>query len=312
MRKSLTSAATPAVGHGFVRRDRPASASQAPPAATSRMLAAYDASLAWTALLLLAIGLVMVYSSSIAMAEASPHTGTSRVVFPGAARDVRRRRDWSPPRWRSRCRCARGRSWRRGSSSPAPCCSCSCWCRASASRSTARAAGSRSRVINVQPSEFMKLAVVLYAASYAVRRAAFLHAEQPLEADAGPRLPAAVRRDGRHRRTAAARARLRRVRRHRRDRLRHPVPGRARLAAVPRACAVAADRARRHPGRGAVPAAAAHRVSRSRGRTRSARATSCRIRSSPSAAANGSASGWARAWRSSCSCPRRTPISCSR
>ena len=35
-------------------------------------------------------------------------------------------------------------------------------------------------VFNVQPSEFMKLAVVLYAASYAVRRAAFLHAEQPL------------------------------------------------------------------------------------------------------------------------------------
>jgi cell division protein FtsW len=36
-------------------------------------------------------------------------------------------------------------------------------------------------VINIQPSEFMKLAVVLYAASYAVRRAAFLHAEQPLK-----------------------------------------------------------------------------------------------------------------------------------
>ena len=35
-------------------------------------------------------------------------------------------------------------------------------------------------IVNVQPSEFMKLAVVLYAASYAVRRAAFLHAEQPL------------------------------------------------------------------------------------------------------------------------------------
>jgi cell division protein FtsW len=35
-------------------------------------------------------------------------------------------------------------------------------------------------VINIQPSEFMKLAVVLYAASYAVRKAAFLHAEQPL------------------------------------------------------------------------------------------------------------------------------------
>jgi cell division protein FtsW len=36
-------------------------------------------------------------------------------------------------------------------------------------------------VINLQPSEFMKLAVVLYAASYAVRRATFLHAEQPLK-----------------------------------------------------------------------------------------------------------------------------------
>jgi cell division protein FtsW len=36
-------------------------------------------------------------------------------------------------------------------------------------------------VVNVQPSEFMKLAAVLYAASYAVRRAAFLHAEQPLK-----------------------------------------------------------------------------------------------------------------------------------
>ena len=36
-------------------------------------------------------------------------------------------------------------------------------------------------VVNLQPSEFMKLAVVLYAASYAVRKAAFLHAEQPLK-----------------------------------------------------------------------------------------------------------------------------------
>jgi cell division protein FtsW len=35
-------------------------------------------------------------------------------------------------------------------------------------------------VVNIQPSEFMKLAAVLYAASYAVRKAAFLHAEQPL------------------------------------------------------------------------------------------------------------------------------------
>src|SRR4029450_6258903 len=35
----------------------------------------YDSTLAWAGLLLLAIGLVMVYSSSIAMAEASAHTG---------------------------------------------------------------------------------------------------------------------------------------------------------------------------------------------------------------------------------------------
>src|SRR5438309_9569425 len=35
----------------------------------------YDVTLAWAALLLLAIGLVMVYSASIAMAEASANTG---------------------------------------------------------------------------------------------------------------------------------------------------------------------------------------------------------------------------------------------
>src|SRR4030095_8428092 len=40
-----------------------------------RTMAPYDASLSWSALLLLAIGVVMVYSASIAMAEASGHTG---------------------------------------------------------------------------------------------------------------------------------------------------------------------------------------------------------------------------------------------
>jgi cell division protein FtsW len=35
-------------------------------------------------------------------------------------------------------------------------------------------------VINLQPSEFMKLAVVLHSASYAVRKAASLHGKQPL------------------------------------------------------------------------------------------------------------------------------------
>ena len=40
-----------------------------------RTMLAYDASLAWATLLLLAAGLVMVYSASIAMAEASSYTG---------------------------------------------------------------------------------------------------------------------------------------------------------------------------------------------------------------------------------------------
>lgn len=43
--------------------------------------AEYDRSLAWAALLLLSIGLVMVYSSSIAMAEASRYTGQNPAYF---------------------------------------------------------------------------------------------------------------------------------------------------------------------------------------------------------------------------------------
>src|ERR1043165_4057745 len=49
-----------------------------PSAQTTRArstLLIYDSTLAWAGLLLLAIGLVMVYSASIAMAEASAHTG---------------------------------------------------------------------------------------------------------------------------------------------------------------------------------------------------------------------------------------------
>jgi cell division protein FtsW len=41
----------------------------------SRALTAYDATLAWSALILLALGLVMVYSASIATAEALAYTG---------------------------------------------------------------------------------------------------------------------------------------------------------------------------------------------------------------------------------------------
>ena len=118
-----------------------------------RTMPIYDASLAWCAILLLAIGLVMVYSASIAMAEASAHTGYRSWYFlarhaifvvgivllmlvfvPGVGKSVNGSR-----RWISLV------------------------------------------IVNIQPSEFIKLAVVLYAASYAVRKAAFLHAEQPLK-----------------------------------------------------------------------------------------------------------------------------------
>ena len=46
-----------------------------------RVMLTYDASLAWTTLLLLAFGLVMVYSASIAMSEASAHTGNRAWYF---------------------------------------------------------------------------------------------------------------------------------------------------------------------------------------------------------------------------------------
>ena len=145
----------------------------------ARALAAYDASLAWTALLLLAIGLVMVYSSSIATAEASAHTGNRAWYFLArhgafvavglAAAAVA----FQVPM----------RAWQQ----LAP------WLFIAGAvllvlvlvPGIGRSVNGSRRwlslaVVNVQPSEFMKLAVVLYAASYAVRRAAFLHAEQPL------------------------------------------------------------------------------------------------------------------------------------
>src|SRR5436190_20814839 len=62
MRKRLLQSATLVRGTGA---NRPG----------ARSMLTFDVSLAWATLLLLAIGLVMVYSASIAMAEASAHTG---------------------------------------------------------------------------------------------------------------------------------------------------------------------------------------------------------------------------------------------
>jgi cell division protein FtsW len=145
-----------------------------------RAMLAWDASLAWTALLLLALGLVMVYSSSIAMAEASRHTGFrpwyflarhAMFVFLGLAAAAVA---FQVP----------VKAWQR----LAP------WLFIAGAvllvvvviPGIGRSVNGSRRwlslgIANVQPSEFMKLAVVLYAASYAVRKAAFLHAQQPLK-----------------------------------------------------------------------------------------------------------------------------------
>jgi cell division protein FtsW len=144
-----------------------------------RTMQPYDRSLAWTALLLLAIGLVMVYSASIAMAEASTHTGYRAWYF----------------LLRHSLFLAGGlaagfvafqipiRGWQRFAA----------WLFVLGIAALVLVLipgigksvnGARRwlslMVVNLQPSEFMKLAVVLYAASYAVRKAEFLHARQPM------------------------------------------------------------------------------------------------------------------------------------
>jgi cell division protein FtsW len=167
MRKRLTTSAA-------VRRPPLAPLPREP-----RAMLTWDVSLAWCALLLLAFGLVMVYSASIAMAEASAHTGYRAWYFLA----------------RHALFLALGlaaaffafqvpvKVWQRG----AP------WLFAGGAAllvlvlipGIGRSVNGSKRwlsllLVNIQPSEFMKLAGVLYAASYAVRKASFLHAEQPL------------------------------------------------------------------------------------------------------------------------------------
>ena len=153
-----------------------------PPAQSGRersSLLIYDSTLAWTGLLLLAIGLVMVYSASIAMAEASAHTGyrpwyflLRHALFVGAGLVAAIVAFQVPVK-----------AWQR----IAP------WAFvlglalliAVLIPGVGKSVNGARRwlplfIVNVQPSEFVKLAVVLYAASYAVRKAALIHAEQPL------------------------------------------------------------------------------------------------------------------------------------
>jgi cell division protein FtsW len=143
-----------------------------------RMLT-FDVSLAWACLMLLSLGLVMVYSASIAMAEASAHTGFRAWYFLArhgvfvVAGLVAAAVAFQVP----------VKVWQR----------LAIWLFVIAAVLLALVLipgigrvvnGSRRwlplGIINMQPSEFMKLAAVLYASSYAVRKAAFLHAEQPL------------------------------------------------------------------------------------------------------------------------------------
>jgi cell division protein FtsW len=149
-------------------------------AAKSRTLAAYDASLTWATLILLAVGVVMVYSSSIATAEASAHTGNRAWYFLArhslfvAAGIAAALVAFQIP----------VRAWQK--LAPYLFIAGAVLLVLVLVPHVGKAVNGSRRwlplgVVNIQPSEFMKLAVVLYAASYAVRRAAFLHAEQPLK-----------------------------------------------------------------------------------------------------------------------------------
>ena len=62
--------------------------------------------LVWTVAVLLALGLVMVYSASIAIAEGARATGDEATYLPRAPRAVRRDRRRRRGSSRSRCRCA--------------------------------------------------------------------------------------------------------------------------------------------------------------------------------------------------------------
>lgn len=144
-----------------------------------RTMPVWDASLAWAALLLLALGLVMVYSSSIAMAEASQQTGFRSWYFLArhaafvAIGLLAALVAFQVPM----------KAWQK--LAPHLFIAGVVLLALVLIPGVGRNVNGSRRwlglgVFNVQPSELMKLAVVLYAASYAVRKAAFLHAKQPL------------------------------------------------------------------------------------------------------------------------------------
>jgi cell division protein FtsW len=149
-------------------------------ARSGRAMLKLDVSLAWTALLLLALGVVMVYSASIAMADSSSHTGNRSWYF--LARHA------AFVMVGIGCAAIAFQIPMRAWEKLAPwlfVVGCALLVVVLVPGIGKTVNGSRRwlplGIVNIQPSEFMKLAVVLYAASYAVRKAAFLHAEQPLK-----------------------------------------------------------------------------------------------------------------------------------
>jgi cell division protein FtsW len=133
----------------------------------------YDRSLAWAALLLLAIGLVMVYSASIATSEASRYTGANaayfllrHAAFLGIALALATGVFLAPARY-----------WQKAA--PWLFLACVALLVLVLVPGIGREVNGARRWIslgpvNLQPSELMKLAVVLYAADYTVRKHAVL------------------------------------------------------------------------------------------------------------------------------------------
>jgi len=133
----------------------------------------YDRSLAWAALLLMAIGMVMVYSASIATAEASRYTGANpayylvrHAVFLGAALSAAIAVFLLPVRFWQKC-------------SPLAFLLCLALLVLVLVPGLGREVNGARRWLNlgavtVQPSELVKLAAVLYAADYTVRKHAVL------------------------------------------------------------------------------------------------------------------------------------------
>ncbi|MBI3148270.1 MAG: putative lipid II flippase FtsW [Betaproteobacteria bacterium] len=147
--------------------------------ASARRMMNFDQSLLWASLLLLALGLVMVYSASIAMAEASRSTGyragyflLRHAAFVGIGLVAAVLVFQIPLRW-----------WQ--AAAPYLFVFCAVLLMLVLVPGVGRVVNGSRRWLslfffNLQPSELMKLAVVLYTASYAVRKAAVLHGEQPM------------------------------------------------------------------------------------------------------------------------------------